>query len=90
MNRSQLILSISKEMGLSKRQAKLFLDSFFSNIVNFLKEEKRISLRGFGCFRVILRKEREIYNPKTKKIVKVPERKIILFRPYKEIKDKIK
>ncbi len=90
MNKSQLIASISKEMGLSKRQAKLFLDSFFSNIVNILKEEKIISLRGFGAFRVILRKEREIYNPKTKKLMRVPERKIILFRPYKEIKDKIK
>ena len=53
--------------------------------------KNRIEIRNFGIFNILLMKERtNARNPKTKESVIIPERKKIVFRPGKKIKEILK
>jgi integration host factor subunit beta len=50
-------------------------------------EERRIELRGFGSFSVRSRKPRSTKNPRTGKIMEIPDRKTLHFTMSKSLKE---
>ena len=66
------------------------LDSFREFFTN-TSGKNRIEIRNFGIFNILLTKERtNARNPKTKENVIIPERKKIVFKPGKKIKEILK
>jgi DNA-binding protein HU-beta len=55
-----------------------------------LKKNGKLGLVGFGTFSVVKRKAREGRNPQTGKAIKIPAKKVVKFKPGKELSDKVK
>tara|TARA_B110000495_G_C22689261_1_gene406385 strand:- start:346 stop:630 length:285 start_codon:yes stop_codon:yes gene_type:complete len=66
MLKSDLILSINKNyLSLSHNDIELITDFFFKKIIESLKENKNLEIRGFGTFSKKINKEKYVRNPKT-------------------------
>lgn len=81
MKKTDLIESLRKEFNINRADAKLFVDSFFEEIVNLVLETGRLELRGFGVFKIRRLSGRFIKNPKTGIEMYVEERYSIGFKP---------
>ncbi|MBI2841282.1 MAG: integration host factor subunit beta [Acidobacteria bacterium] len=89
MTKMQLIEQLSKKMEVNHAEAEGIVDAFFQAIVDALKKEDKVELRGFGSFRVKKRAARMARNPRTGAAVPVPEKVIPYFKASKELKQLI-
>lgn len=85
MNKSELIDEMAKSMT-SKKEAEAALDSLLSTITTGLKKGEKITLTGFGTFKVTKRKARTGRNPRTGEAIKIKARKTPQFTPGKMLK----
>ncbi|MCS7196027.1 MAG: HU family DNA-binding protein [Aquificaceae bacterium] len=72
---------LRREFGLGREEAKLFVDSFFEELINLVVEKGRLELRGFGVFKMKKFGGRFIKNPRTGVEIYVEERHSIGFKP---------
>jgi integration host factor subunit beta len=89
MTKADLVEEVVKISKVSKKHAEIIVNTVFASIVEALKRDDKIELRGFGSFRVRHRRSRQGRNPKTGDRVEVPEKRIPYFKPGKELKDLI-
>ena len=91
MSRPQLIKKlIEKNPSLNQKESEDILDTFCMCIRKALLDKRNIELRGFGSF--FVRKIKEKYsarNPKTGKLIYVPEKNRVRFRASKKLKELI-
>lgn len=59
-------------------------------ITQSLRKGEKVSLVGFGSFTVAHRKARNGINPKTRKALKIPARKVPVFKAGKKLKEAVK
>lgn len=85
MNKADLVKEVAKVVS-SKKEAQAAVDSIFAAITNALKEEDRVTVVGFGAFKVERRKARNGRNPRTGEEIKIAERNIPKFVPGRELK----
>ena len=89
MTKADLVEEVVRVSELSKKQAEIIVNTVFQSIVEALRHDDKIELRGFGSFRVRKRRSRQGRNPKTGDRVDVPAKRIPYFKPGKELKDLI-
>ena len=89
MTRQDLIQSLT-QLGLSQKQAFQSVEVFFNTIVSALREEKKVSIVGLGTWEWKKRIPRLARNPKTGKVVALGSRKVLVFKPSRLIKNKLK
>lgn len=90
MKREELLAKMAAEAGITKKAAGTALNSFMEGIMQSLKKGDKVSLVGFGTFDVSKRKARNGINPQTRKKIKIPARKVPVFRAGKKLKDVVK
>jgi DNA-binding protein HU-beta len=81
MNKTEFITAIAKNAKITKAEAKKSLDAFIETVEEAIKKEDKVSILGFGSFSVIKKAARRGVNPKTKKSINIPERKVVKFKP---------
>ena len=74
MTRGELIDWMAERSGLSKKDSEKSLKAFLESIKEALRQNKRLTLIGFGTFEVKERKATTVRNPKTKEKVEVPSK----------------
>ncbi|SLM30948.1 Integration host factor subunit beta [Desulfamplus magnetovallimortis] len=87
MNKLELIKELKDKTKLTKCEAALIVDIFFSELTKALSEGERVEIRGLCSFYV---KHYDSYigrNPKTGKKVKIAPKKLPFFKPGKELKE---
>ena len=89
LTKKDLIISIYLQIGYSKKISENLLEDFFDIIFNTLKKNKKVKISKFGTFIIRQKNSRIGRNPKTKENKIISKRKVILFRPSKELKKKI-
>jgi integration host factor subunit beta len=89
MTKADLVDEVIRTSSLSKKHAEIIVNTVFHSIVEALRREDKIELRGFGSFRIRRRRSRQGRNPKTGDRVEVPAKRIPYFKPGKELKDLI-
>ncbi|SMF22501.1 HU family DNA-binding protein [Pseudobacteriovorax antillogorgiicola] len=92
MNQAELIDAISSSTEMTKADVKRVFDAYKEIGYRYLKKEKLTAdfpLPGFGKFKVVQRAARKGINPQTGASVKIPARKVPVFRPGTEIKQHI-
>ena len=89
MTKAELIEAIASGADITKTAAALMLDAYVEAVSKELKKGGKISLVGFGTFSVSKRKAREGRNPKTGETIKIPAKKVVKFKPGKELADKV-
>jgi DNA-binding protein HU-beta len=96
MNKNELIKAMSEK--LSERDPGIFpfkvidnfLDSMTEVIAGELENKGKVTLMGFGTFAVAHRKEKVGINPRTKEKIKIKAKDVPVFKPGKELKEKVK
>ena len=86
MNKAELIEMMSKASKLSKISCKAALEAFIECVSTALKQNKTVSLTGFGAFLVTRRKSRVGVNPATGKKMQIPAKNVPKFKPSKALK----
>lgn len=89
MNKSNIIIKMGEDAGLTKDSAEKTLNSLLNIIKEGLQQGEKISLAGFGSFTVSERKARKGRNPKTGEEIDIPASKTVKFTPAKGLKDNI-
>ncbi len=90
MTKAELVSAIAKGAGITKKQADAALKSGVSAIASALKKGERVAIPGLGIFSVKKRAARKGRNPRTGDVIQIPARKVVTFRPAKELRDSIK
>lgn len=86
MNKSELIAKLAKDVKISKVQAARAVASFQDAVKGTLKKKDKLTLVGFGTFKVAERKARTGRNPQTGDRIRIAARKVAKFVPGKALK----
>jgi integration host factor subunit beta len=86
MTKADLVEHVVSVADVSKKHAEKIVNTVLTSIIDALRRDDKIELRGFGSFRVRRRRSRQGRNPKTGDRVSVPEKRIPYFKPGKELK----
>ena len=89
MNKADLVNEVAKVVS-TKKEAQAAVDCVFDTIKKALKKKDRVTLIGFGTFKVDKRKARKGRNPQTGEIIKIKAKKVTKFVPGKALKEMIK
>ena len=87
LTKKDLVNEIYMQVGFSKQISEILVDEFFSIIINSLIAEKKIKISKFGTFSIRRKKSRIGRNPKTKEEKVISSRKVVLFKPSKNLKE---
>ena len=90
MTKSQLIDRVcARAPTMPRREVEAMVQSVFEAMLDGLKRQQRIEIRGFGSFAVKVREAREGRNPKTGQKVQVPRRRSPSFTAGKELRERL-
>ena len=89
LTKKEIINSIYMQIGFSKKITSSILEDIFQILLNNIEIEKKVKISKFGTFIIRQKNSRIGRNPKTKENKIISKRKVILFRPSKELKKKI-
>lgn len=82
MNTMQIIEELSTKTGEKKKKCKEIIKNFLDIIKEHLQNGEEIRIKGFGTFKVKIRKSRAYYHPKTREKIIAPETKRVTFTPH--------
>ena len=89
-NKQELVASVAKATGLTKKDATASVDAVFASIEEALKNGEKVQLIGFGNFEVRDRAARKGRNPQTGEEIQIAASKVPAFKPGKALKDAVK
>jgi integration host factor subunit beta len=87
MTKADLIEAVARATELGRKDSEVVVEEIFENIIQALKSGEKIELRGFGSFQVRQPEARRGRNPKTGAPVEIPAKRVVYFKPGKELKD---
>ncbi len=87
MLKKELIDKTSKELSFQKQDVAMALEIMLGTMADALSCGRRVELRGFGSFSTRTRKARHTKNPKTGKMMDIPQRKGMHFTMSKSLKE---
>ena len=89
MNKAELISAMAECAGLTKVDTKAALEAFVCATSTALAKGDKLSLIGFGTFSVTNRPARKGRNPRTKKEIMIPAKKVVKFKAGAELAAKV-
>lgn len=90
MTKKDIALKVADATGIKQIIVKNVLQGIFDCIIESLIRDEKIELRNFGVFKIKTRRPRIGRNPRTGQTVPVPSRKVVIFKPGLEMKQRIK
>jgi nucleoid DNA-binding protein len=90
MTKKDIVLKITDATGIKQVDVKTIVQQTFDVIIESLMRNEKVELRNFGVFKIKERRARFGRNPRTGASVPVPPRKVVVFKPGLEMKQKIK
>jgi integration host factor subunit beta len=89
LKKADLVEELVRVTDLPRQESEAVVETMFGSIISALQSGDRIEIRGFGSFRTRQRRGRTGRNPKTGAKVEVPPKRILVFKPSKELKDHV-
>ena len=90
ITKKEIVKEIADKLGLTQIKTKQVVQNTFDAIIEALVRHGRIELRNFGVFEVKTREARKARNPRTGVEVYVPSKRVVTFKPGKEMAEKIR
>ena len=90
MTKKDIVLKITDRTGIKQVDVKKIVQNTLDVIIESLIRSEKVELRNFGVFKIKERKARFGRNPRTGESVPVPPRKVVVFKPGLEMKQKIR
>ncbi len=89
MNKGELVATIAESGGITKVRAEMVLNKMLSNVADAIEKGERVTLSGFGSFKVVERAEQKGRNPQTGQSIVIPAHNVVKFRPGKNLCDRV-
>ncbi|WP_313804494.1 HU family DNA-binding protein [Sphingobium sp.] len=89
MNNTELAEALAADHGLTKADARKYVDGVFAAIAGAAAKGSEVSLNGFGKFKVKDQPAREGRNPSTGAVIQIAASKKLTFTPAKAVKDQL-
>lgn len=89
VGRKELTRRISQEAHLTQKQAAQVLEITLTAIREALENGQKVSLVGFGSFRVRQSAPRSGVDPRSKKPIEIPAKERVRFSPGKELSEAV-
>ncbi len=89
MNKGELVANISEAGGMTRATARRALDVVLANMTSAMRKGERVTITGFGSFRVIDRAAQKGRNPQTGQAIMIPARKVVKFKPAKKLAERV-
>lgn len=90
INKDALVDAISAQTELSKKDIEVVIDMLTDKITEEIRGGNKVTLTGFGTFRVSDRAAREGINPQTKERIQIPAMRVPKFTAGKSLKEAVK
>ena len=87
LTKKDIVNSLYMQIGYSKKISENLLEDVFELILDNLKKHKMVKIAKFGTFILREKNSRVGRNPKTKEKKIISQRKVVLFKPSKELKN---
>ena len=87
INKEDLIDKVLEKTKMNRNEVETVVDSFLDAIVDGLVEGEEVKIVRFGKFNAKKRVARNIVNPATKEMMRLPALANVLFRPSQNVKD---
>lgn len=89
MKKSEMIEVLSSKTGLSKADAEKMFNATFDLFKEELAKGNKVSVAGFGTFKISERSAREGRNPQTGETIQIAASKSVSFKAGTELKSKV-
>lgn len=89
MTKADIVRLIAQGTGLTKTDTAAVVDGFIDAIIEALETGEHIEIRGFGTFKAVGRAPRTGRNPRTGTEVKISSRRAPVFKPSKDLRDRV-
>ena len=90
VNKDALVAEISAKLDLSKKDVEAVIDTMVESITKSLQGGSKVTLTGFGTFKVSNRAAREGINPQTKEKLQIPAMTVPKFTAGKALKEAVR
>ena len=89
MNKSQLVAHVAEELRTSRLGAARLVDTVLDGILRGLREDRSVTIAGFGTFEVKDRKARTGRNPHTGEPIQIAAGRRVGFRMGKSLRESV-
>lgn len=89
LTKAQLAELLFDQIGLTKRESKDMVDSFFDLVSESLVLGDDVKISGFGNFQIRTKAPRPGRNPRTGETVPIQARRVVTFHASHKLKDQI-
>jgi integration host factor subunit alpha len=89
LTRADLSEQVYRQVGLSRNESAILVDSVFEVISGALEEDDLVKISSFGTFSPRRKGERIGRNPKTGVEIPIEPRRVISFRPSHVLRERI-
>lgn len=89
MKKSEMIEAIATETGVSKSEAEKVFNATFDLFKKELIKGEKVSVSGFGVFKITERSAREGRNPSTGETIKIAASKGVNFKAGSALKEEL-
>jgi len=91
MNKTELVVQMAYEAGITQKEAELALNTLIKIITKTLGDRnEKVVITGLGTFEVRTRARRDGKNPRTGEAIIVPQQKTPTFKAGKALKAAVK
>ena len=90
MNKDALVAEIAAKNELSKKDVETVTDNMVEIVTKSLQGGNKVTLTGFGTFKVSKRAAREGINPQTKEKIQIPAMTVPKFTAGKALKEAVR
>lgn len=90
MNKSDIIRRIAEKIGRTQKDAEAALTAVIETVKEAMTKGGEVRLVDFGTFSVKKREARNGRNPQTGAVIKIPARKVPVFKAATKLKDAVK
>ena len=89
MTKTELISAVAEKTGAKKKDSEAAVNAMITAITDALANGDKVSIVGFGTFEVRDRKEKQVINPQTHKMMTAPASKAPAFKAGQALKNAV-
>jgi DNA-binding protein HU-beta len=90
INKELLVEMVSNKIGQTKKEVEIIIDATVDIITDALHQDRKVTIAGFGTFKVTHRDAREGINPQTKQRITIPAVNTPKFTAGKRLKEAVR
>ena len=89
MTKTEFIAQVADKSGLSKKDTEIVIEAAMETLTELLAKKDSIRFVGFGSFSTVEKAGRNVRIPSSGKIVKIPTKTTVKFKPGKILKESV-